>query len=265
MDWYNQSIEEIFKHLNSSNNGLNDTGAKNILTKIGNNELQDGKKKTALGILLAQFKDVMILILLVAAVISGIVGDITDTIVILVIVLLNAAVGFIQEYRAEKAMQALKKMAITQATVIREGTNILVAATELVPGDIVVLETGNAVPADIRVIESINLKIDESALTGESETVEKFSEALKINNASISEQNSMLFKGTFVSYGRGKGVVVTTGMQTQLGNIAKMLQQEESKTPLQQRMISFSKKLSLLVLLLCVLFFLLVGYVAKAC
>lgn len=255
MDWSNQSIEEIFKHLNSSNNGLNEAEAKNILTKIGNNELQDGKKKTASGILLDQFKDVMILILLVAAVISGIVGAITDTIVILVIVLLNAAVGFIQEYRAEKAMQALKKMAITQATVIREGTNILLAATELVPGDIVVLETGNAVPADIRVIESVNLKIDESALTGESETVEKFSEALKINNASISEQNNMLFKGTFVSYGRGKGVVVATGMQTQLGNIAKMLQQEESKTPLQQRMISFSKKLSLLVLLLCVLFF----------
>jgi Ca2+-transporting ATPase len=255
MDWYNQSIEKIFKQLHTGDGGLNDVDAKNILAKIGNNELQEGKKKTALGILLAQFKDLMILILLAAAVISGVLGDIKDTIFILVIVLLNATVGFIQEYRAEKAMQALKKMAITPATVVREGNNISVAATELVPGDIVILETGNAVPADIRVIESVNLKIDESALTGESETVEKFSEALSINNASISEQNSMLFKGTFVSYGRGKGIVVTTGMQTQLGNIAKMLQQEESKSPLQQRMISFSKKLSLLVLLLCILFF----------
>jgi Ca2+-transporting ATPase len=205
--------------------------------------------------LLSQFKDVMILILLAAAIIAGLVGDLTDTIVILVIVLLNAFLGFFQEYRAEKAMQALKQMSITQAKVMRDGIINWLSATELVPGDIVLLEAGNAVPADLRIIESKNLKIEEAALTGESIAVDKIIDSLEADDLPIGDKKNLAFKGTFVTYGRGTGVVVTTGMQTELGRIAKMLQEEESLTPLQQRMASFGKKLTLLVLFLCVLFF----------
>ena len=205
--------------------------------------------------LLTQFKDVMILILLGAAIISGVIGDLTDTIVILIIVLLNAVIGFFQEYRAEKAMQALKQMAVTQARVLRDGNITWLPATALVPGDIVLLEAGNAVPADIRIIESINLKIEEAALTGESHAIDKITDPLEADDLPIGDRKNLAFKGTFVTYGRGSGVVIATGMQTELGRIAKMLQEEETLTPLQQRMASFGKKLSILVLFLCIIFF----------
>jgi Ca2+-transporting ATPase len=168
---------------------------------------------------------------------------------------LNAVVGFFQEYRAEKAMQALKQMAVTQARVMRNGIITWLPATVLVPGDVVLLEAGNAVPADVRIIESINLKIEEAALTGESQATDKITEPLDATDLPVSDQKNMAFKGTFVTYGRGIGVVIGTGMQTELGRIAQLLQEEETLTPLQQRMASFGKKLSLLVLLLCIIFF----------
>ena len=223
--------------------------------QFGPNELQEGKKKSIAGMLLAQFKDVMILILLAAAIISGIIGDLTDTIVILIIVLLNAVIGFFQEYRAEKAMQALKQMAVTQAKVLRDGNINWLPATALVPGDVVLLEAGNAVPADVRIIESVNLKIEEAALTGESHAIDKITHSLETDDLPIGDKKNMAFKGTFVTYGRGTAVVIATGMQTELGRIAKMLQEDETLTPLQQRMASFGKKLSVLVLFLCILFF----------
>jgi len=197
----------------------------------------------------------MILILLAAATIAGIIGDLTDTIVILIIVLLNAFLGFIQEYRAEKAMQALKQMAVTQARVLRDGNIADLPATVLVPGDVVLLEAGNVIPADLRIIESKNLIIEEAALTGESHAVDKIIDALEADGLSIGDKRNLAFKGTFVTYGRGAGVIIATGMQTELGRIAKMLQEDETLTPLQQRMASFGKKLSLLVLFLCILFF----------
>lgn len=255
MNWHKQTITNIFESLGSNAQGLSASIAAEKLLQFGPNQLQEGKKKTIAGIFLAQFKDVMILILLAAAIVSGIIGDLTDTIVILIIVLLNAVVGFIQEYRAEKAMHALKQMAITQAKVLRNGKVTFLSAVELVPGDVVMLEAGNAVPADIRIIESINLKIEEAALTGESNAVDKVTEALGADDLPIGDQKNMAFKGTFVTYGRGSGIVIATGMQTELGRIAKMLQGDEVLTPLQQRMASFGKKLSILVLFLCLVFF----------
>ncbi|MBN1791348.1 MAG: cation-translocating P-type ATPase [Bacteroidales bacterium] len=255
MNWHRLSIQEAFELLGTNQDGLSTSAAEIKLMQTGPNELDEGKKKSIAGMLLAQFKDVMILVLMAAAIISGIIGDVTDTIVILIIVLLNAFIGFIQEYRAEKAMQALKQMAVTQARVLRDGIVIWLPATELVPGDVVLLEAGNSVPADLRIIESINLKIEEAALTGESHAIEKNTQALDTDDISVGDKKNMAFKGTFVTYGRGKGVVIATGMQTELGRIAKMLQEEESLTPLQQRMASFGKKLSILVLFLCIVFF----------
>jgi Ca2+-transporting ATPase len=255
MNWHRLSIQETFELLGTNRQGLSAFAAEEKLFQTGPNELEEGKKKSIAGMLLVQFKDVMILILLAAAIISGIIGDVTDTIVILIIVLLNAIIGFFQEYRAEKAMQALKQMAVTQARVLRDGNITWLPATELVPGDVVLLEAGSSVPADIRIIESINLQIEEAALTGESNSIEKITQALEIDDLPVGDKKNMAFKGTFVAYGRGRGVVIATGMQTELGRIAKMLQEEETLTPLQQRMASFGKKLSVLVLFLCVLFF----------
>ncbi len=256
MNWHKLSIPEIFELLGTSQQGLTVNAAEEKLLQTGPNELEEGKKKSIAGMLLSQFKDVMILILLAAAIIAGLVGDLTDTIVILIIVLLNAFLGFFQEYRAEKAMQALKQMAITQARVLRDGNITDLPATSLVPGDVVLLEAGNAVPADLRIIESKNLKIEEAALTGESHAVDKIIDSIEADNLPIGDRKNLAFKGTFVTYGRGTGVVITTGMQTELGRIAKMLQEDETLTPLQQRMASFGKKLSVLVLFLCILFFL---------
>ena len=255
MNWHKSSITEVFEVLGTNQQGLTASAAEEKLLQIGPNELEEGKKKSIAAMLLSQFKDVMILILLAAAIIAGLVGDLTDTIVILIIVLLNAFLGFFQEYRAEKAMQALKQMAVTQARVMRDGIITWLSASDLVPGDVVLLEAGNAVPADLRIIESKNLKIEEAALTGESNAIDKIIDALEADDLPIGDRKNLAFKGTFVTYGRGTGVVITTGMQTELGRIAKMLQEDETLTPLQQRMASFGKKLSILVLFLCIAFF----------
>ena len=256
MTWHQLKKEEIFKQIGSGETGLSASEAKHRLHKVGLNELKEGKKKTIGGIMLMQFKDVMILILLAAAIISGIIGDVADTIVILIIVVLNALIGFFQEYRAEKAMEALKQMSIIQTTVIRDGKVTSIPATKLVPGDIILLEAGNAVPADLRIIESNNLKIEEAALTGESHAVDKITDVLTEDDLSLGDMQNLAFKGTFVTSGRGKGIVFATGMKTELGRIAEMLQEGESLTPLQQRMAEFGKKLSIIVLVLCLLFFL---------
>ena len=255
MNWHRLSISGVYELLDSTSEGLSSAVAKERLTRAGPNQLQEGNKRTIASILLAQFKDVMILILLAAAIISGVIGDITDTIVILIIVVLNAIIGFIQEYRAEKAMQALKQMAVSETRVLRDGNIHWLPSTKLVPGDMVLLEAGNAVPADIRISVSINLRIEESALTGESHPADKITSALEDDDLSIGDRKNMAYKGTFVIYGRGSGIVIATGMETELGRIAKLLQEDEVLTPLQQHMAAFGKKLSVLVLFLCIIFF----------
>ena len=228
--------------------------AQKRFAEFGPNELQEKKKKTILLMLLDQFKDFMILVLIGAAIIAGIIGEPADTLVIIAIVIINAIIGFIQEYRAEKAMEALKKMAANAATVLREGNIERVAASELVPGDVVMLEAGSLVPADIRLMETAQLKAEEAALTGESVGVEKHTMAINEEQLPLADRKNMVYKGTTISYGRGTGVVVATGMKTELGKIASMLQdEEEMKTPLQKRLATFGRKLALAVLIICVI------------
>ena len=257
MDWHRQEIATVFAKLKSSPEGLDTGQVATLQQQYGPNELQQAAKKPPWLMFLLQFKDFMIIVLIVAAILSGLVGDLSDTIIILVIVLLNAVVGFVQEYRAEKAIEALRKMAAFQARVLRNGNWENVATAELVPGDVVMLEAGNAIPADMRITEVHSLRIDESTLTGESVAVDKQSNALPGDDKMpIGDRLNICYKGTMVVYGRGQGVVVATGMATEIGKIAGMLQHQEGLTPLQSRMADFGKKLSLIILGICALMFL---------
>lgn len=206
-----------------------------------------------------KFKDFMIVVLIIAAIIAGFAGDITDAIIIFLIVVFNALISFIQEYKAEKAMDALKQMSTLQVTVLRENLVTVISSEEIVPGDIVLLEAGNIVGADMRLFETNHLFIDEAMLTGESLPVLKKTDTLHDADLSTGDMINMAFKGTQVTGGRGRGVAVETGMHTKLGQIAGMLQHKEGITPLQKRMADFSKKLSYIILFICVLLFV-IGY-----
>ncbi|HNT69912.1 MAG TPA: calcium-translocating P-type ATPase, PMCA-type [Syntrophorhabdaceae bacterium] len=248
--------DAVCEELRTSPSGISTEEAAVRLGQYGPNELKEKKKRTPFMMFLDQFRDFMILVLIAAAVISGFIGELSDTIAIVVIVVLNAVVGFIQEYRAEKAMEALKKMAALTATVIRNGMPETIPSSGLVPGDVVMLEAGRIVPADIRVIEAANLRIEEAALTGESVPAEKHAGVLDDEDLPLGDRTNMAFKGTIVSYGRGAGIVVATGMSTELGKIASMLQEEEEVlTPLQKRLAAFGKKLAVAVLAICAIVF----------
>ena len=255
MNWYKKNVDEVLSELRTSFSGLSSDAAENRLKEFGPNELVEKEKKTPLIMLLDQFKDLMIIILMVAAIISGVIGEISDTIVTIVIVIINAIIGFIQEYRAEKAMSALKKMAAINAIVIRDGKTQTIETKYLVPGDIVHITAGNIVPADLRLIEAYNLKIEEAALTGESVPSEKSTNTIH-EDLPIADRKNMAYKGTRVTYGRGVGVVTETGMNTEIGKISSMLQwKDDLKTPLQKRLEHFSKKISLAILGICLIIF----------
>jgi Ca2+-transporting ATPase len=196
MNRYNQPVNELILQLNTDANGIPEDEARKRLKEYGLNELQEKKKMSIGWLFLNQFKDFMILVLLAAAALSGLMGDFTDTVIILVIVILNALIGFFQEYRAEKTMQALKNMSITQSRVLRGGKQEIVSSVNLVPGDIVMLEAGNIVPADIRLMETHSLRIDESSLTGESVPVDKTSTDISAADLPLGDQLNMVFKGT---------------------------------------------------------------------
>src|SRR3989344_5059987 len=203
-----------------------------------------------------QFKDFMVLVLLGAAVISGLVGEVTDTLVILVIVVLNAVIGFVQAWRADQAMAALRQLAAAHATVLRSGAVQVGPATALVPGDIVLLEAGNQIPADLRLIEIAQLQVDESALTGESVTVAKQTQALAAEDVgALGDRTNMAFKGTTATHGRARGLVVATGMHTELGKVATLLDTGDRSTPLQLRLAAFGKRLAIAVLGICAVIF----------
>ncbi len=246
------SVEALIAEQKTTTQGLGSDEARARLGQYGPNELVEKKKKSPLMMFLDQFKDFMILVLIAAALISGFIGEVSDTIAIIVIVVLNAVVGFIQEYRAEKAMAALKKMAAPSAAVMRNGIPETISASQLVPGDVVLLEAGKIVPADMRMIEAVLFKVEEAALTGESVPVEKTTKELHDEHLPLGDRKNMAYKGTFVTSGRGVGVITGTGMDTELGKIAAMLQEEEEvKTPLQKRLAVFGRKLALAVLAIC--------------
>lgn len=257
--WHLLSPEEVLKLQHSSPTGLTNSVAQQKLQSEGRNELKTKKKKSPLFIFLQQFLNVMILVLIVGAVVSGIVGELSDTIVILVIILLNAVIGFVQEYRAEKAMEALGKLAVPTTKVIRDGKPTDIPSPELVKGDLVLLEAGAAVPADLRLMEVHSLKIEEAGLTGESQPVDKTTDPLDDKSLPLGDRTNMAFSGTNVTNGRAQGVVVATGMDTELGKIAGMLQEEGSETPLQKRMGDFGRRLTIIILVLCGVLFL-AGY-----
>jgi len=255
MNYHIQSVSETYRLLNTNKQGLHEEDVEERLKQYGKNELTEKKKVSVLILLLHQFKDVMIFILLTAAVISFVVGDIKDAVVILIIVMLNAIIGFVQEYRAEKAMEALKKMTAFNATVRRGGNIVQLPASDLVPGDIIILEAGMSVPADIRLTETHALKIEEASLTGESNAVEKNTEEITIENSPLGDRFNIAYKTTIVTYGRAEGIVVATGMNTEIGRIAQLLQEDETKTPLQKRLADFGKKLSIIVIFICAIIY----------
>ncbi|TKB99139.1 cation-translocating P-type ATPase [Pedobacter cryophilus] len=255
MNWHLLSVKAVLENLKSSEKGLNEQESAKRLLKYGTNDLIATHKNNALKIFFKQFINVMMLVLLFGVAISFILKEYTNAIVILIIVVLNAITGFVQEYRAEKAMEKLKKLANPTSLVFRNGLTHKVNSSKLVPGDLVLLEAGTKIPADMRLIESHSLSIDEASLTGESFPSEKINTALKGNNFSLLDYNNMAFGGTLVSYGRGKGVVTATGMATELGKIAGMLQEKEPLTPLQLKMIDFSQKLTFIIVFICLILF----------
>lgn len=252
MDWYRITVQETLQSLGTNaETGLTSTEVQERLDRYGRNELIERGKKSAWWILLEQFKEVMVIVLIIAAIVSALLGEYTEVVVILAIVVLNAILGFSQEYRAEQAMAALKKMAVPSVRVRRDGRVQEVSSTELVPGDIILQEAGNLVPADSRMIETVNLKVQESALTGESDPVEKLTDVRSGDDVPLGDQYNMLFMGTVVTYGRGTAVVTETGMDTELGHIADLIQEVgDKKTPLQRRLAQLGKTLALVALVI---------------
>ena len=255
MNWHSLQKEKVFELLETSIDGLSSDEVSRRLAKYGFNRLEEKKKKPVWIIFLAQFKDFMIVILAIAAIVSEIIGDITDTAIILVIVLLNAVIGFVQEYRAEQAIELLTKLAVPHVSVVRNGEVVNIDSTLLVPGEIVLLEAGAIVPADLRLTETHLLQIEEAMLTGESVPAVKTNRALSEENYSLGDRINMAFKGTRVAKGRGSGIVIGTGMDTEIGHIARLLQREENITPLRRRMNDFGKNLSSIILVICVILF----------
>ena len=256
--WHQMSAAETIAVLNTSEAGLTADEALHRLNTYGANAIDLKQRRTPLRILLGQFKDFMILVLIAAAILSGIIGDVKDTIVIAAIVLLNGIIGFIQEYRAERALEALQQMAAPAAHVVRSGHNSAIPAMELVPGDVVLLEAGGIVPADLRLLECAQLRTEEAALTGESQPVDKAIAALPDRDLPVGDRRNMAYMGTLITHGRGRGVVVGTGTKTEFGQIATMLHAtEEAETPLQKRLEHFGKRLAAVALLVAALIFVL--------
>jgi Ca2+-transporting ATPase len=255
--WHTLTVGEVLSTLRvDSQQGLSGERVRTARERHGGNEIRTGVSRGPGRILLGQFSDFMIIVLIVAAVVSGIIGDPPDAVAILVIVLLNAAIGAVQEYRAEHAVAALRELAAPHARVRREGHIRTVPATDVVPGDILLLEAGGIVAADLRLLETVDLRLNEAALTGESEAVGKTTEALTEANLPVTDRRNLAYKGTLVAGGRGAGVVVATGMDTELGRIATLLHKDEiPRTPLQRRLTRFGQRLALAVLVICAIIF----------
>ena len=260
--WFNQEIQEVEKALQTNQEkGLNLEEVQKRRETYGLNELKTAKKKTLLQRFLDQFKDFSIIVLIIAAIVSGVVGvaegeGITDTIIILIVVIVNAIIGVTQESKAEKSLEALQKLTDHACKVVRNDEITIIPAKELVPGDIVVLDTGDYVPADLRIIEAVNLKCQEASLTGESMPVEKVSHKLEEIEIGIGDRVNMLFSSSLITYGRGKGIVVETGMTTEVGKIAGMINStEKQETPLQQKLNKLGKTLGIVALAICVFIF----------
>lgn len=256
--FYGKSIPEVLDILKVSSKGLNDSEVEKRQQQYGYNELCEGHKKSIFQIFMEQFKDLLIVILIVAATVSIFTGNFESAMVIFAVIILNSILGTVQQVKAEKSLKSLKALSAPTAKVLRNGIQVEIPSREVVVGDILYLEAGDYISADGRIIENYSIQVNESSLTGESENVSKTQDIIEGDNAAIGDRKNMLFSGSLVTYGRAVIVVTGTGMKTELGKVASLLKNtEEKKTPLQVNLDNFSKKLSILILIICVLIFIL--------
>lgn len=256
--FYHMSAEETLSKTASSHDGLSEQEASARLSRYGQNRLEEAKKQSIPAIFAAQFCDLMVAILIAAALISAFSGNAESTIVIFAVLIMNAVLGTVQTVKADKSLESLKAMSAPTAKVVRGGRRVEIPAAEIVPGDVLVLEAGDMVPADARIISNYSLKVNESSLTGESEAVEKMHEAIAEPEVALGDQKNMVFSGSLVTYGRAHAVVTATGMETELGKIATLMNQtKQRKTPLQESLDQFSEKLALGIFVICGVVFLL--------
>src|SRR5512147_444218 len=255
-EWHALKPDEVLSHLKVEGNGLTNEEAEKRLQYYGPNQLKEAPRPTFWQMLWEQLNNFVVILLIVASVISALLGDYVEAAAIMAIVVLNSILGIVQERRAEEALAALKKLAAPDAQVMRDGHRRSVPSYELVPGDVVFLEAGNYVPADIRLLEAVNLRVEEASLTGESLPVQKNAASVLDKDVALGDRKNTSFMGTLVSYGRGRGVVTSTGMHTQLGLIARMLQNVEvEETPLQRRLDQLGKSLRLAALFVVAIVF----------
>jgi HAD ATPase, P-type, family IC len=250
------SYEEVLKEFNVSKSGLEDKQVSSNTEKFGLNQLTEKKRQTVLQVFLSQFKDLLVLILIAAAIISAITGSLESTLVIFAVIILNSILGTIQHFKAEQSLDSLKALSSPSAKVYRNGKKIEIPSKELVPGDILILEAGDMISADGRIIENFSLQVNESSLTGESESVDKFVDVIEKEEIALGDQKNMVFSGSLVTYGRALVVVTATGMNTEIGKIAHLMEEtQEKETPLQVSLDDFSKKLALGIMVVCVVVF----------
>ena len=263
--FYDRNIDQVLDAVGANRSGLSSAEAEERLQKFGKNALAEAKKKSVPVVFLEQFKDLLVIILIIAAVISMLSGNIESTIVIFAVLILNAVLGTVQHFKAEKSLESLKAMSSPTAKVIRDGLKSIIPSAQLVPGDIVELEAGDMVVADGRILENFSLKVNESSLTGESEGVEKTADVITGGKVALGDQKNMVFSGSLVTYGRAFMVVTATGMNTELGKVAALMNQtQQRKTPLQRSLDDFSKKLAIIILAICVVVFCLSLYHADS-
>lgn len=259
--FYNQSAEQAMQYFHSGKEGISDAQADKNREEFGANRLRETKKKSFLQVFADQFKDLLVIILIVAAIVSMLTGSVSSTVVIFLVLIMNAILGTVQYFKAQKSLEGLKKLSSPEAKVIREGTPHIIDAADLVCGDIITLEAGDIVPGDGRIIESFSLKTDESTLTGESMSVEKHAKVIDEETVALGDQKNMVFSGSLVTYGRATAVITAVGKETELGQIAELMNDtSEKKTPLQVTMDQFSKKLSIAIMAICAVVFLLSMY-----
>ncbi|MDI9217309.1 cation-translocating P-type ATPase [Clostridium tertium] len=254
--FFSKPHEEVLKNFNVSKSGLTEHQVKENIDKFGYNQLTEKKKQTVMQVFLSQFKDLLVIILIIAAIISAATGNLESTLVIFAVIILNAILGTVQHFKAEASLDSLKALSSPSAKVYRNGKKVEVQSKEIVPGDILILEAGDMVAADGRIIENFSLQVNESSLTGESESVNKFIDVIEKEEIALGDQKNMVFSGSLVTYGRALIIVTATGMDTEIGKIAHLMEEtQEKQTPLQASLDDFSKKLAIGILVICVLVF----------
>ena len=256
-NWYQKSAKEALAHFDVTTDGLSSEKAKELLEQNGENKLAEGKKKSVLQVFLSQFADLLVIILIIAAIISMFSGNIESTIVIFAVIILNAILGTVQHVKAEKSLESLKSLSSPSAKVIRDGTKIEIDSKNVVEGDIIVLEAGDLVVADGRIIHNYSLQVNESSLTGESTNVDKIDDIID-KEVPLADRANMVYSGSLVTYGRALVLVTGTGMNTEIGKIADLMNSaKEKKTPLQQSLDKFSSVLAIIIMIICAVVFVL--------